>query len=163
MSSSGRSPSQGEKPKARRRCGATERLWRRRLVWIPAPSSSGRPQANPHTALRQFLYLQRGNNRLQYRAVRPGVCHVYAGQVGPCVGPCVATVSDDNYSAPLSACRVPGGLFVRAAWIVNDGTDKESGLVLKSLGSTAIIRAKVTIACPPRARVAHRVAGREGH
>lgn len=79
------------------------------------------------------------------------------------MGPCVATVSDDNYSAPLSACRVPGGLFVRAAWIVNDGTDKESGLVLKSLGSTAIIRAKVTIACPPRARVAHRVAGREGH
>lgn len=67
---------------------------------------------------------------------------------------------------------MPGDLFVRVAWLVNDGRDKDSGLVLKSLGSTAIIRAKVAIAfmssqsdgrdaaCPPRAWVAHRVAGR---
>lgn len=82
------------------------------------------------------------------------------------------TVNDDNYRSPLSVCYVPADLFVRVAWLVNDGTDKDSRLVLKSLGSTAIIRPKATIAfmssqsdgrdasCPLRAWAAHRVAGR---
>lgn len=82
----------------------------------------------------------------------------------------VMTVRDDsNYSSPLSACCAAGDSFVRVAQLVNDGTDKDLGLM--SLVSTAIIRVKVAIAlmssqsdgreaaCPRWAWVALRAAG----